>query len=525
MREHLSRIARRVLFGTLWLAVLAVVSITAWCLRPLAREYSIREAMSRPSPPSWWPAAWRQELKVRQKLRQPVSLEFVETPLSDVLDFLRDFTDLEVRVDELSLTQANASTDVPVSVYIGAYTLRSALRVILDQQDLSYLIEDGTLVITTKTAARARLTTQTSPATPLVGVPWLRDSNHERRSEAAFAMAHTTTTSRTAVVLLIEALKDRDKQVRFDAAYALGEAGGAASDAVQSLSDLRRDDEKAIDRVALSSLVKIGDSSLQLLLSAMEDSDRLTAISVANAVTELGTRAPEEVISYLIEVLDSESVFHRMLAAQTLGQLGQRSKVPMPVLILALDESDHQTRSMAIGLFVKIDHPGDRSIPALIEALHDDKPAVRSGAALALRPFGLVAANAVPAIIEAMHDKNVEVRRAATRTLVDLSPWIDTTLPLLLNAIHDDDGHVRAGAIQSIGKFGHAAHEAVPELIESMLHDREWFVRVDSAKALGEIGPAARAAVPALINSGHPNVRDVVPEVLKKIDPSALNRL
>ena len=57
------------------------------------------------------------------------------------------------------------------------------------------------------------------------------------------------------------------------------------------------------------------------------------------------------------------------------------------------------------------------------------------------------------------------------------------------------------------------------------MNDREWFVRVDAAKAMGEIGPAARIAIPNLLNSGHANVKDVLPEVLKKIDPDAAKQL
>ncbi len=48
-----------------------------------------------------------------------------------------------------------------------------------------------------------------------------------------------------------------------------------------------------------------------------------------------------------------------------------------------------------------------------------------------------------------------------------------------------------------MGRFGPAAEEAVPDLIEALADEYE-DVRKEAALALGKIGPAAKDAIPAL---------------------------
>ncbi len=55
----------------------------------------------------------------------------------------------------------------------------------------------------------------------------------------------------------------------------------------------------------------------------------------------------------------------------------------------------------------------------------------------------------------------------------------------------------RINAVKTIGWFGPAAKEAIPDLI-SALDDEEETMRREVVIALGNIGPAAQSAVPAL---------------------------
>ena len=55
----------------------------------------------------------------------------------------------------------------------------------------------------------------------------------------------------------------------------------------------------------------------------------------------------------------------------------------------------------------------------------------------------------------------------------------------------------RKFAAQTLGRFGPAAAEAVPVLIDALGEEQQW-LRIGSARALGKIGPAAVAAIPTL---------------------------
>ena len=59
----------------------------------------------------------------------------------------------------------------------------------------------------------------------------------------------------------------------------------------------------------------------------------------------------------------------------------------------------------------------------------------------------------------------------------------------------------RVSAAVTLGKIGHSAVEAVPQLAQAMLQDRKWDVRSAAAAALGQIGHLAVEAVPQLVQA------------------------
>jgi hypothetical protein len=102
--------------------------------------------------------------KLEQALAEPTLLEFIETPLSDVVSYLGDYHKVEIFLDRRSLRDAGIKHDMPITVTTpsrrvqingiwrreGATTLEAALRKILDPRGLKCVSGYGVLLITTK---------------------------------------------------------------------------------------------------------------------------------------------------------------------------------------------------------------------------------------------------------------------------------------------------------------------------------------------------------------------------------------
>lgn len=100
------------------------------------------------------------ELRIQSALNdEKTTLEFVEIPLNDAIEYIKDKHRIEILFDVPALKDAALDpTALPVSINVHDITLRSALRLILTQFQLTYIIEDEVLQITTKDKANSTLT-------------------------------------------------------------------------------------------------------------------------------------------------------------------------------------------------------------------------------------------------------------------------------------------------------------------------------------------------------------------------------
>jgi len=108
------------------------------------------------------------EKKIEEALKSPTQLEFIETPLQDVLDYLKDYHKIEIQVDRKSLSDVGLDRRRSRSPRTSGVSLRSALKLTLRDLDLTYVIEDEVLLITTPEEAETRLTTKVYPVADLV---------------------------------------------------------------------------------------------------------------------------------------------------------------------------------------------------------------------------------------------------------------------------------------------------------------------------------------------------------------------
>lgn len=108
------------------------------------------------------------EEKILNALEEPTTLEFIETPLQDVIDYLKDLHSIEIQVDNRALEDVGIGSDTPITRNLKGITLRSALRLMLKELDLTYVIQDEVLSITTPEEAESQLLTKVYPVADLV---------------------------------------------------------------------------------------------------------------------------------------------------------------------------------------------------------------------------------------------------------------------------------------------------------------------------------------------------------------------
>lgn len=108
------------------------------------------------------------ERHIRDSLDDQTRLEFLNTSLSDALSFLGDVHEINIIPDRRALEEDGISIDeLTVDQVLSGITLRSALEIILEEHDLTYIIEDEVMKITTVTAAESKPGTRVYPVADL----------------------------------------------------------------------------------------------------------------------------------------------------------------------------------------------------------------------------------------------------------------------------------------------------------------------------------------------------------------------
>ncbi len=103
------------------------------------------------------------EGKIRDALEERTELAFTDTPLTDALDFLRDVHQITILIDTAALQDEGVDPNSPVNLELSGITFRSALRLLLRPLQLTYVIEDEVLKVTTQAKADENFVTRVYP--------------------------------------------------------------------------------------------------------------------------------------------------------------------------------------------------------------------------------------------------------------------------------------------------------------------------------------------------------------------------
>lgn len=112
------------------------------------------------------------EKAISQALTSPLpadGLDFGEgTPLEEVIEYLENEYEIEIVLDTVALDDEGVAADDPIAISVRNVSLRSALRQMLQPLNLTYVIDNEVLLITTEDEALNKLTVKVYPVADLV---------------------------------------------------------------------------------------------------------------------------------------------------------------------------------------------------------------------------------------------------------------------------------------------------------------------------------------------------------------------
>ncbi|MCG8649497.1 MAG: DUF4974 domain-containing protein [Pirellulales bacterium] len=96
------------------------------------------------------------------------SQTFIELPLEDAVRQLSKTHGIPMVIDRRALEEIGLTPDQPVTISLQEVSLRAFLRLMLRELDLSYVVENEVLIITTTEAAKNNLMLETYVIPPIL---------------------------------------------------------------------------------------------------------------------------------------------------------------------------------------------------------------------------------------------------------------------------------------------------------------------------------------------------------------------
>lgn len=158
--------------------------------------------------------------RINRALDLDTAFDYLDQPLSDVVQDIAFAHNIPIIIDAKALLDFGIDLNSPVSISLKGISLRSALRLLLNELELTYMIQDEVLQVTTPEEAETR------PSIRIYSISDLLPSDGDRDAEVFVELITTmvapdtwqVTGGRGAVVYLkhIESLVIRQTEEVFD---------------------------------------------------------------------------------------------------------------------------------------------------------------------------------------------------------------------------------------------------------------------------------------------------------------------
>jgi HEAT repeat protein len=193
-----------------------------------------------------------------------------------------------------------------------------------------------------------------------------------------------------------------------------------------------------------------------------------------------------------MQILTAADTNHsRLLAAQSLGQIGPPARTAIPLLIsLLADKADGVLRQRAAQSLGQMGPVARDAVPPLTALLTEPDESLRSAAARALGRIGFTPNGALPTLTAMKQSTNAWDRCAATLALWNRAPKDAGLYAELVAILHSEE---RGGLSSDLGLLGPKAAAFAPEL-RALLKDPEIWVRASARLALENIEPGSTPA-------------------------------
>jgi HEAT repeat protein len=259
----------------------------------------------------------------------------------------------------------------------------------------------------------------------------------------------------------------------------------------------------------------------------------MSSLVLACALLLVSADPPE--VDALMAQLDGEEPEARLLAMQSLGQIGPRARRAVPKLVELLGRQPLAERAAAAYALAEIDLevaqgrspllPGG-ILPVLSEALKDPNEQTRLFAVSAVDRLGRDAQGLLPQLVLLVDDPgSLRVRAFAAGTVVRLDPGrVHQCVTTLKSALAANDLTIVRQAAIDLGRVGPRARGATPDLRPLLTHDDRATSQA-AAFALADIDSvAAREGLEVLkkaIRGDNLNARRWAVRALGRMGPDA----
>jgi len=319
-------------------------------------------------------------------------------------------------------------------------------------------------------------------------------------------------------------LESDDSAIRRHAAQVLAAAGPTARDAGEAaLLAALHDPDDAIRAAAVDALYRVESAELrqtvpvliQLVASRQFPASDAATIFTPYArevcprlIRELDGKSLEKQaalvstlslmretsLPLLIGALDDDLASVRVGAAAALGGIGRRASESIPGLLRMAKDQDSVVGLQAAEALLRVDHRRRHLAewrPALETAIRERRPAEQQRALAVLKKLGSAASGAVPTLVAAIAETSGTLRIEMAITLLRLDrQQHPLALPLLLEAIDDPARPFDAELLHALGDLGPSAEGALPTLRRKLEDDKALFEeRLDVIRALTRIEP------------------------------------